>query len=75
MCTLAYINIILMCACVHYTGRDYQERATVSGGQGQGTSSGTAATKTAGEVCVCVSRCSHDYSVCVCNVLMTTDER
>ena len=31
-----------------YTGRDYQERAAVSTGQGQGASSGTAATETAG---------------------------
>ena len=42
-------------------GRDYQERAAVSTGQGQGASSGTASAETAGYLCVAV----HAYCACV----------
>ena len=53
-CVHAYVCFIQMCmhectcVCVYYTGRNYQDRAAVSAGQGQGASSGTAATETAG---------------------------
>ena len=36
--------------CVYYTGRNYQGRGAVSAGQGEGASSGAAATETAGNL-------------------------
>ena len=42
-----FLDIVIPLS-LYYTGRDYQERAAVSAGQGHGASSGTAATETAG---------------------------
>ena len=41
-------DVLGYCNTSLFTGRDYQKRAAVSAGQGQGASSGTAATETAG---------------------------
>ena len=41
LANVMFLDIVISLS-LHYTERDYQERATVSAGQGKGASSGTA---------------------------------